>query len=252
MYRITLTLFAISAIGWGPEIALAQSSGARTTGASVALTAPTAWRIVPDQSIVAVVTHRKGFAGSLAHNHLIAAAPGAVELDFDPTAPAEAAFSVRTPAVDLMVDDDSLEARALPRLVELGILDEFHDISEKDRAEVRKNMLDSGQLNAADFPEVSARLLWSASAGQEPMGTAVLPVGFDWRAGVELSAAGGTAEVPTVARYAMEGDTLVIEAFGETRFTALGIEPYSRFLGSVKNDDVMHLYLRLRAVPAAG
>lgn len=208
------------------------------------------WEILADESMVALVTHRKGFAGSLAHNHLIAADVTAVVLTFDAAAPESTTFSMVTSAEALDVDRADLQARSITRLRELHILDEFNEISDKDRAEVRRKMLGGDQLDAENNPEIVARLNWITRIPPDSIDTAAHPPGFGWRGGLQLTAGGGSVEVPILARYQMQGDTLLFEAFGETRFTLLGIKPYSAFLGAVKNDDVLHLYLSLRAVPS--
>ena len=77
------------------------------------------------------------------------------------------------------------------------------------------------------------------------------PDGFDWVGEILLEASGGEAVIPISARFEMRGDTLEVEAFGESKFSALGIKPYSAFLGAVKNDDQIHLYLSIRAVAAS-
>ena len=51
-----------------------------------------------------------------------------------------------------------------------------------------------------------------------------------------------------VSSRAIDGDELSIEAVGEFTFEEFGIEPYSAFLGSVKNKNEFFIYLNLKAI----
>lgn len=204
--------------------------------------------IVPEESLVAVVTHRGGVAGGLAHDHLVAATNYAANLTFDPATPLEAEFEVDFFVEDLLVDDPALRRRWSPRLAEAGVLDEpFGSLSEGDRTRVRREMLEEGQLDAEEHPTVTARL-----TGVERADTTLGAVPFDHRVTVEMTVRGITARAPVAARYEEDDRGVTIEAVGEFRFRAFGIEPYSAYLGAVKNQDRFHVYLSLRAQWAPG
>lgn len=204
--------------------------------------------IRPEESVLAVVTHKGGFAAGRAHDHLIAAPAREAALAFDPRAPLAASFEIDFAAADLAVDPWEAQRAAYPRLEALGILGEpFTEVAEKDRGKIRKSMLGEGQLDAARHPRVRARL---AGVREEPSTHG--GVAFPYVATLELEVKGVRVEKPVAARFEAGEGNLAIEAFGVFRFTDFGIEPYSAFLGAVKNLDEIHVYLSLvGSLPAA-
>jgi hypothetical protein len=206
------------------------------------------YRILAEQSVFAVVTHKGGFASGMAHNHFIAASNYAVRLDFDETDPLATKLEVRFAAEDLVVDSPEQRQRWYPRLEALGILDKsFGELSDKDRENIRKTMLSEKQLDATAFPEISARIVSVAMEGAELGG-----VELSHRVTLALSTHGQSVEKPLMARYELVDRTLRIEAVGVFRFRDFGIKPYSAMLGAVKNKDEFHIYVSLVAVPESG
>jgi hypothetical protein len=104
-------------------------------------------------------------------------------------------------------------------------------------------MLDENQLDAERHPLIHARLVGLVA---EPRQIASEP--FPYTARVAFTVRGVTVERGLAARYTLNGGELWVEALGDLTFRAFGIEPYSAFLGSVKNEDQFHVYLSLRAV----
>jgi hypothetical protein len=205
-----------------------------------------------ERTTIALLTHKGGFAKGRAHDHVIvvggAGPETAAELVWTGE-PASASFRLSARAEDLEVDPEPTRSGLHPRLVELGLRSgELRPVDDDQRAEIRESMLGRKQLDAARFPAIGARLLElreeASTVGNVPMthsGT------------VELTAHGETARVPFAGRVEREGDELRIEATGRLRFTDLGIEPFSAFLGAVKNLDEIDLYLLVvaRAEPAS-
>lgn len=199
----------------------------------------------PDRSVIAVITHKTGFAKGAAHNHLIAVGAPLPPLHLDPEHPEATSFDLRFRAEDLEVDRRDLEETWYPRIADLGVLDEpFSEKSGKDRDKVRKTMLGEKQLAAEEYPEIAASVVRVESARDDPA--------FPFRATVALEVHGKRVEAPFRARYETDGATLSLEAIGEYNFTDFGIEPYSAFLGAVGNEDRFHVYLRLVADRADG
>ena len=194
-----------------------------------------------DESTVAVVTHKGGFAAAKAHNHLIVAEGYEATLVFDPESPLAARFELAFAAESLVVDPWEQEQALYPRLEELGVLDEpFSEVAAKDRAKIRKSMLGDKQLDAAKHPRISARLV-----GVEESSSTLGGVEFPYAAKLALEVHGERVERPIAARFEVSGDTLKVEAVGTFRFTDFGIEPFSAFFGAVKNEDELHVYLHL-------
>ncbi len=205
--------------------------------------------IVAEDSIFAVITHKAGLASGMAHNHLVTAAGYQAELNFEAGAPLATRFEIELASDQLQVDPWDLEQAWYPRFEELELLDEpFSEVSEKDRAKIRKSMLSKGQLDATGSPRITARV----TAVRE-QATTLGDVGFPYAADLELEIRGKTVEKPVAARYQIDGETLTIEAVGAFRFTDFDIKPYSALLGAVKNEDEFHVYVSLKALspPAA-
>ncbi len=199
-------------------------------------------------SVLAVLTHKGGFAASKAHNHLIAAPISGAELVFDPAEPLATSFALDVAARDLAVDPWDLEQAWYPRLEELGVLGEaFSEVADSDRRKIAKSMLGEEQLDAAKYPRISARL-----AGVEKGMVTHGGVAFPFVATLALEVHGRSVETPVAARYESADGELTIEALGMFRFTDFGIEPFSAFFGAVRNEDFFHVYLNLKsALPAA-
>jgi len=212
--------------------------------ASGSTAAAAAWRIEPEGTVFAVLTHRAGFASGLAHDHLIVAQGAEVDLALDPERPEGARLALVVRADALEVDAAAARARWGERLVELGALaDEgLPPVPEKDRSKVREAMLGRSQLDGARHPEIRAELVALERRGGEGLRTAL-----GWTARVRLTVRGRSLERDLALRWSLDGDRLTAEGLGEARFTDLGIEPYSAFLGAVKNTDLFHLYVALEA-----
>jgi hypothetical protein len=203
------------------------------------------YRVIPEQSIFAVVTHKGGLAGRLAHDHFIATSNYEADLEFSESNPSATRFSIRFPAEELIVDDKALGEKWYPRLEALAVLDDpFREISAEDREKVRETMLGGKQLDAAKFPEISAEIALIEEGAKE-LGT----VPFSHRVTLALSVHGRTVEQPVWARYELVDDILKVEAVGAFRFRDFGIKPYSAMLGTVKVKDTFHLYVAMDAVP---
>jgi hypothetical protein len=194
-------------------------------------------------AIFAVLTHKGGFAAGKAHDHLVAAGSPTITLEWDASDPLATRFELRAQVTSLRVDEDPLRSELFPRLRDLGLLQQpFGPLTDAQRAEIREAMLSKKQLDAAAFPELSARLV-EVSASASKLGS----VDFTHRGTVELTVHGTTIRRPFQARFdaAAGSPPAILEAVGEATFTELGIKPYSAFLGAVKNLDRFHFYLRL-------
>jgi hypothetical protein len=203
------------------------------------------WQVDPGSSLLAVVTHKTGFAAGLAHDHLVAATRYVAHLELDPGAPVDAQFELHAEADALVPDLPELQRRWYPRLAELGILTEpFSEVSDKDRRRIRAAMLGSKQLDVARFPSISAQLVRvreeASASGEVPLTHQVT---------LELRIRGKTVERPVAARYSLDEGILTVEALGHFSFTEFGIKPYSAALGAVKNQDRFQVYVYLSGRP---
>lgn len=203
------------------------------------------YRILPDQTVFAIVTHKAGFAAGKAHNHFIAASNYKAYFELDESDLLASRFQLEFVSEDLIVDDPEHRQEWYPSLEALEILDEpFKELSEKDRTKIRETMLGKKQLDASVFPEISARVE-EVVAESSTDGSVELP----YRVTVRLKVHGREVAAPVAARYERDGDMVRIEAVGTYRFEDFGIKPYSAFLGAVKNQNEFHVYMALTAVP---
>ncbi|MDH3224572.1 MAG: YceI family protein [Gemmatimonadota bacterium] len=200
--------------------------------------------VFAEESVFAVVTHRGGLAGSLAHNHFVTASEYLAEFTYDASDPSQSTLRFSTLVEDLIVDDPDQQAAWIDRIGALGLVDEFGNLSEGDRNKVRREMLDEDQLDPDNHPLIAALLTGLA---QQPR--RVGDVDFTHVATVEVTVHGTTVTREVPLRYESEGDDLRIEAVGHFKFEEFGIEPYSAFLGTVKVQNEFEIYLNLRATP---
>ena len=211
----------------------------------ISVAAPETLKVNEADSIFAIVIHRAGVAASLAHNHLICASSYKSEAAFDPEHPEQARFRMSFPATALVVDDPKIKARWFSVIQGLGILEEpFQEMSEKDRQTVREHMLAEDQLDARNYPEISAEL-----KALHPITARHGQTQFKYQAVVALSVHGKTVERPVAANIEFNGGKVHVTAVGTYRFTDFGIRPYSAFLGSIRNKDEFHIFVDAEAAP---
>jgi polyisoprenoid-binding protein YceI len=203
------------------------------------------YEIDAQRSIFAVVTRKAGIASRFAHDHLVAASRYEATLSFDDAHPEATRFRLEVVADALEADRRDLARSRSPRLLELGILDEpLPEVSAKDQRKIREAMLSDGQLDAARHPRIVAEVT-RIRRQPSPMGKHT----FAWSATVRLEAHGRRVERELAADASSRGDSLEIEAAGSFAFTDFGIEPYSAFLGTVRNQDRFFVYARILARP---
>jgi len=217
-------------------------------GVGVNGAAASPWRVDAERSSFVVLTHRAGLAAGLAHDHLIVARAPSVEMTFDPDDPSSAHASLVEPVLALEVDPAAERAALGPRLRTLGALDrDLPPVPEDHRPKVRAAMLDAHQLFAERFPEIRATLDGLAERGGEAPGARVA---LGWNARLRLEVRGEAVERIVPLRWEVVDGVLHAELLAELRFTEFRIEPYSAVLGTVRNEDLFHVYVDLYARPA--
>lgn len=227
-----------------PLLLLAAGALRAQPPAVPAATAAPAWTLDEAASLFAVLTHKAGLGARLAHDHLVVARAPQVAIRFDPDRPAAAELDFSLPVLALDVDPPGERAARAERLRVLGVLSgELPPVDPGDRDKVREAMLAPTQLFASRFPHVTAELRGLARRG----GAAGARVALGWDATVKVTVRDRTVERRIPVRFEIDGDRLTAEALGEFRFTEFGIEPYSAFLGAVRNEDLFHLVVELTA-----
>ena len=202
--------------------------------------APAEWKVHFEESLFAVVTHKKGVASGLAHEHLVVAAAPNITLRYDVANPSTAIATFDIAIADLIVDDPALNDRWQSELLERGLLEKaFSELSEKDRRKIRRSMLGPKQLNSEEYPVLRATVDHLRIEGAEATARLVMEVrgqtfeqelNFD----APLPAADGSLRIAATTSF---------------RFTDFGIKPYSALLGAIKVSDAFDALIRIVATP---
>jgi len=217
-----------------------EGVGLAPAGALVPDTVP-AYRIVEEETLVAVITLRSGVAGRFAHDHLIYAPRYQAELTLDPEDPPGSSLRLTIRSEELVVDDGRWQAEVQDRLQELGILDgPFQDTDAGEREDIKEAVVSRGQLYAEAYPEILLRT-GDIRSRDDPE--------FPWEVEVHLTVRDEENVAWAPVRLEQDGNRVRLEGHTAYRFTHFGIEPYRAFLGMVRTRDPFYLYLRLVAEP---
>jgi len=222
---------------------------ARTLAAALLLLLPTSafaidYSIEQGSAAFLIVTKKEGVASGFAHDHLIAAHQFSAMIQAPEGKPEAGSFKLTTQAKNLVVDAPEDQKKHFPRLQELGVQKTaFSALSESDRAEIRKNMLAEGQLNASEFPAIEAQVVSLARKPLSFQGRA-----FTHTAEVRITVKGKAVTKKLPANVSVSGKELKVEVVGPYTFSEFGISPYSAMLGAVRNADGFHLYVSFTAL----
>lgn len=199
-------------------------------------------RVVPSESVFAVLTHKAGLAAGLAHDHLIVAPDPEVSILFEEAQPEATRVLFSTAVESLDVDSPAARAKWSPRLREHGRLkDDLPPVPESDRRKVRAAMLGESQLDAAHYPEIRAEVLRLVRSPDSSPGRTL----FDLVLRVTIR--GRTVERKEAVEWSYADGVLRAEVLAELHFRDFGIEPYSTMLGAIRNDDRFDLFVRIVA-----
>ena len=203
------------------------------------------YSIDKDKSVFAVITHKAGYASALAHDHFVFPEEYDTEITLENEQKiVDGRFSITFSVENLIVDDQSAEAKWFPRIKALGIKeDPFPEVSDNNKGKIRDAMIDKGQLDAASYPTILAK----ATAIKQRNNKENESDGITHTVSVEATIHGKKIVKDFPAKIVLDNDTLSVETFKEYRFTEFGIKPYSAFLGAVKNQDRFHIYVNLTA-----
>jgi polyisoprenoid-binding protein YceI len=188
--------------------------------AMVALAAtPTSYRLDPAASALYVRVDKDPgtVASGLAHDHVVVATGWSGTASFGEGGACTVAVEV--PVESLVVDDPAFRAR-------VGLED---GPSERQRAQIRDSMLGQDQLAADANPRIAFR-----ADRCDPSGDTVSVHG-------ELTLRGVTRPVVVPMRVSVDGGRMHATGGFTIRATDFGFEPYSAFLGAVKNRDEMRI-----------
>lgn len=209
--------------------------------------AAASYKIAKDASLFAIITHKDGIGQSFAHNHLILTKAYESDLTLDEEDLLAGSFNVAFPVQSLVVDDPSEKATWWPLVAKYQILPEpFTDISDTNRASVRSSMLSAKQLDAARFPQISAT---AHEFRPNPLFPANSPFSHIGKLTVTIRDKSVSKIFPLHMTFA--GDVVTIESTVKFNFTDFGIEPFSAFLGAVKNQNGFDVLVKATGIKQA-
>lgn len=189
-----------------------------------AITGP--YRVLPDESELTVLVFRAGALARLGHNHVVStrALSGRVNVG---AAPEDSTLELVVPLDTLVVDDPEVRR-------EMGSA--FSGaVSEEDRSGTRRNMLGRRLLDADRHPEVRIR----SRAIRGTFDDLVVTAGIDIRGEVH------TVELPVSVVFSDR--RLVATGRAELTHAALGLEPFTAALGTLRVADEMTFVYRVAA-----
>jgi len=206
----------------------------------------TEFAIDAEKSVFAVITHKAGVAAKLAHNHFIHVGKYDALLSVAENDLLKTAFELNFGVNELVVDDPVAQEKWQDAVLNAKILTErFTKIGVADREKIREHMLAAGQLDAANHPEITVKVLSVKNVSDQRADDALAT----HVARVALTVRGKTVERDCNVAITSRDEKLSIVASGAFTFTEFGIKPYSAFLGAVKNADEFHVFLSIEAAP---
>jgi len=186
------------------------------------------YRIDPAQSELRLLVYRAGPMASLGHNHVIVnhALGGTVQYAGTSTA---ASFFLTVPAAAFVVDEAGARREEGADFAE--------EVSEEAKSATSRNMQGAALLDAEQFPEITIRSVAVTGADRELEATLALSV-----AGHE-----STLVVPFTVDYS--AGRLHASGALTIRQSAIGLTPFSVFLGALRVQDEMRVKFALVALP---
>ena len=219
MRRVAAVVVVVSALASGAASAQAPAP----VPAAPASPGPRTFVIDAKQSVLAVQVFKDGAAAALAHNHVVSATAMSGRIVVDPANPASARVDVTVPTAALVNDDPKLRKR-------FGVTG---DVPEGDRKMILEHMQDAGQLDIAHFPTMQF-----ASTSTTGSGNKLVLNG-------KLTIHGVTRDISLPVDVAFTDTGVRGTGSIKLKTSDFGIEPYSAFLGAVKNKDGIVLHIDL-------
>lgn len=184
--------------------------------------------IRPEQSELAVLVFKTGFASALAHDHIVRATRFSGAIRGAPGDPAAAVVHVAVAAGMLAADEPEMRKKH-------GLA---ATLSDSDRREIQSTMLGETQLHAAAFPVITFQ-----SVAVEPRGSG------DFLVTGDFTLHGTTRRIAIPVSVQLSGDTLRATGAFDINQSEFGITPVSLFLGAVRNQDRVRILFDLVAAP---
>jgi len=212
----SVSLILVSSVAWGQDNISADTS---------------VYQVDAESSDIRVLIHRAGALSWLGHSHVISVGQLDGMIYVYPQLE-QSRFELVIPVQGLVVDNPLLRD-------EEG--DEFStEISERDIARTRRNMLGKRVLNAEQYPIV--KLIGTGYRGDKP----------EFVLEISIVILGHVVEIQVPTTLRLNGDML--EAAGTLRLSHsdLGMRPFTAMLGALRVADEIEFKYRVRAQRAQG
>lgn len=193
-------------------------------------------------SLIGIVTHKGGLASPFLTDHLTSPTDYTAKLSADDDL-ASLRFDLAIKVDSLVVDDPATEERWNLSLVNAGVIDRpLGKTSEKRRKKIGKIILSESELDADNFPAITAT---AAGLRRDPsMGKAPSDA---YLTQLDITIRGRTVSREFPLRLSRDGDTIDIELVLDLDFTDFGMTPYTAFLGAVRYQNRFHVCVFLHA-----
>lgn len=194
--------------------------------------APATAQLSGKKSSLVALVYKDGAASALAHDHVIRSTNSSGEATWDTSDASACKLSVTIKSKSLVNDEPNTRRQ-------YGL---EGDLEEDARNEVGQHMRDKGQLDVANYPNITFVSTKVTSNGGEK-----------YTIEGDFTLHGVTKRISFPATVKIKDNVLVGDAAFDIKQTDYGIEPYSAFLGAVKNKNVVSLKLHLvsQALPVA-
>ncbi len=175
------------------------------------------------------MVYRAGPMAALGHNHVISTHSLQGFARYDGNASA-AAFALTIPVADFVIDDPGLRREEGADFAE--------DVADEARSGTAHNMLGPAVLNAADFPALTIKSLAVTAAAASGS--------LEARVALEVAGHASTLVVP----FTLERSPGSLTARGTLTVSqsAIGMTPFSVFLGALKVEDELRIKFEFTAV----
>ena len=189
--------------------------------------APTEYALLANKGLLYINVYKdlEALGAALAHDHAIQAVGWSGKATWDPDNAAACDISVTVPVNNLQVD--RTETRKIAGLE--------GEVSDSQRADITKNMLAEGQLNAASHPSISFQSTSCSGEGEK----LTLTGKFSLR---------GVTKTISVPVTVSTNDGIRIKGSFKIKATDYGFEPYTAMFGQIRNSNEMKVSLDLQGV----
>ncbi len=186
------------------------------------------YKIDPAQSEFVVQLFKAGIRAAWAHDHVVRATAYVGQIQADPADPTTASIVVEVQTASLKADEPAVRQK-------YGLTTPF---SEKERQEIQTTMEAKTQLDVEQYPSI-----WFKSTRVEQQAEGQYTVTG------ELTMRGVTQSVTLPVSVELRDG--IVHGWGSFRFTqsSFGYQPYSAFLGAVRNQDAVVLHFDIVATP---